>query len=78
MKIVEYIGPENSQNVIYGTPFLVVGFCDGEWELAKTTWYDVKENHQAIHDLHDNLMVDICVHPEVFDKYFLLSTMIEE
>lgn len=78
MKIVEYVGPNNSQNIAYGTPFLVIGFCDGEWELSKTSWYDVKENQDSVRDLFNNLMVDICVKPEIYNKYFQFSVEIEE
>lgn len=77
MKIYEYIGGENSQKIQYGTPFLVIGFCDGEWELSQTTWYDVKHNTPAIVDLMDSLMVTMNVSPELFEKYFRFSCEIQ-
>lgn len=73
MKIYEYIGDKNNQNIQHGTPFLVIGFCDGKWELSKTTWHDVKNNHKAVQNLHDNLIVDLSVSPKNFEKYFRLN-----
>ena len=77
MKIVEYVGPKNSQNIQDGTPFLVIGFCSGEWELSKTNWYDVKYNQDAIRELHDALAVNLSVKPADYDKYFRFAQDVE-
>ena len=78
MKIVEYIGPKNNFNIEYGTPYLVIGFCDGEWELSKTTWYDVKYNIDAVKGLFDNLIVNLDVSNDLFEKYFRFSCEISQ
>jgi hypothetical protein len=70
LTIVEYVGPANSQGVQYGTPFLVIGFCGGEWELSRTTWFDVKEAQDKVRDLFNALAVNLSVSPENYEIYF--------
>jgi len=77
-KIYEYVGGENSLNIQYGTPFLLIGFCDGEWELSKTNWNDVKYNFSEVVYRFNNLMVDISVCNEHFQKYFRYSCSINQ
>jgi hypothetical protein len=72
-KIYEYVGGENSLNIQYGTPFILIGFCGDVWELSKTNWNDVKHNAPAVIYRFDNLLVDISVRDEHFQKYFRYS-----
>jgi hypothetical protein len=78
MKIYEYIGPKNNFNIEYGTPYLVIGFCDGEWELARTTWYNVKYKPDSIKYLFNNLCVDLNVSLNLFEKCFRFSCEINQ
>jgi hypothetical protein len=70
LQIVEFIGDKNNQNIQYGTPFLVIGYCGGEWELSKTNWYDVKNDHIIIIAQYENLLADLSVNDDNFKKYF--------
>ncbi|HBI37030.1 MAG TPA: hypothetical protein DDY71_05245 [Spirochaetia bacterium] len=79
MKIYEYIEPENNnQKIIYGTPFLVIAYYNEEWELCKVSWYDIKYNLDTIRNLYNNLMTDLMVSSELFEKYFRFSSDINE
>ena len=79
LEIYEYIGPnKNSQNLQTGDSVLCIGFCEGEWELSKTNWYDVKENQDEVRELYNNLLVDFSVSPENFEKYFRFSCEISQ
>jgi len=78
MKIYEYTGKKNSQNIEHGTPFLIIGFCDGEWELSETNWNDVENNHDAIQYSHNNLLVDYSIKDDDFKKYFKFNCEIAE
>ena len=79
LKIVEYVGPDNNnQHIQYGTPFLVIGYCGDVWELSKTSWYDLKENQDAVRYRYNNLMVDLSVSDEHYQKYFRFSQEISK
>lgn len=78
LKIHEYIDKDGKHaSIQHGTPFVVIGFCDGEWELSQTSWYDVKYNPSAVIDLFENLMVTLSVSDEDFQKYFPFSCEVE-
>jgi hypothetical protein len=70
LNIYEFVGDENSLGLSYGEPFLLIGVCNGEYELSKTTWQDVMHNKKAVRTLHDYLIVTVTVSAENFEKYF--------
>lgn len=75
IEVYEYVGPKNNLNMEYGTPFVLIGFCDG-YELSKTSWFDVSYNKEKIIDQYENLLVDLTVSAEIFSKYFRKSQTI--
>ena len=77
LDIYEYVGPKNNQGIESSTPFLLISFCDGEWELSQTNWNDVNNHPENVYDLFDGLAVTLYVLPNLFEEYFKFSRKLE-
>lgn len=74
--IVTYKGPTTSR-ISTGDPFIILAFCEGEVELIKTNWYEIKYEPQIVQDKLDSLQSDGQVSVEVLEKHFVLEGRFE-
>ena len=68
--IVTYFG-SSVDKVASGTPFVILGFCDGECELIQTSWFQIKYKPHEIQAKLDSLESSGFVLVETLEKYFV-------